>query len=103
QNRKPFICKGLRYFRFFVKCWGEPILPKSKRASKTVGKYGLMRERYLQEHKNDLYMSLYLSGRLTKHLLEINEQAQNQVDEVVSTMAKAEGCNEELKAKGQLK
>lgn len=80
-----------------------PDLELPKEDTTWVGKYGLMRERFLQEHKNYLYMSLYLSGTLTKHLLEINEQAQNQVDEIVSAMAKAEGCNEELKIKDQLR
>lgn len=80
-----------------------PDLELPKEDNTWVGKYGLMRERFLQEHKNNLYMGLYLSGKLKKHLLDINEQAQNQVDEIVSAMAKAEGCNEELKAKDQMK
>lgn len=80
-----------------------PNLELPKEDNSWVGKYGLMRERFLQEHKHNLYMTLYLSGKLTKHLLDINEQAQNQVDEIVYTTAKAEGCNEDLKAKDQMK
>ncbi|MEG0899973.1 MAG: TnpV protein [Anaerovoracaceae bacterium] len=80
-----------------------PDLELPKEDNTWVGKYGLMRERFLQEHKHNLYMTLYLSGKLTKHLLDINEQAQNQVDEIVYTTAKAEGCNEDLKAKDQMK
>ncbi len=68
-----------------------------------VGKYGLLRETYLKEHKNSRYMHLYLSGKLTEHLLEINEQAQAEVDLIVSQMAKAGGCNEELKVKDQMR
>lgn len=67
-----------------------------------VGKYGLLRETYLQEHKNHLYMSLYLSGKLNQHLLEINELAENQVDEMVSAMAKTNGTDENLKAANQM-
>lgn len=67
-----------------------------------VGKYGLLRETYLQEHKNYLYMSLYLSGKLNQHLLEINELAENQVDEMVSAMAKANDTDENLKAANQM-
>lgn len=80
-----------------------PDLELQKEDNTWVGKYGLMRERFLQEHKHNLYMSLYLSETLTNHLIEINEQAQNQVDEIVTAMAKAEGCNEELKAADQMK
>jgi len=67
-----------------------------------IGKYGLLRETYLQEHKNHLYMSLYLSGKLNQHLLEINEQAQTQVDQLVARWAKLNGCDETLKATDQM-
>ena len=67
-----------------------------------VGKYGLLRETYLKEHKNSLYMSLYLSGKLNKHLLEINEQSQSQVDQLVTHWAKLNGCDEKLKATNQM-
>lgn len=67
-----------------------------------VGKYGLLRETYLREHRNNLYMSLYLSGKLNKHLLEINEQAQTQVDEMVAHWAKLNGCDEKFKTTNQM-
>lgn len=67
-----------------------------------VGKYGLLRETYLREHRNRLYMSLYLSGKLNKHLLEINEQALQQIDEIVASMAKTDGIDEELKTSDQM-
>lgn len=35
-------------------------------------------------------MNLYLSGKLNKHLLEINEQAQTQVDQLITHWAKAQ-------------
>ncbi|AMJ40932.1 TnpV protein [Anaerotignum propionicum] len=66
-----------------------------------VGKYGLLCEAYLREHRNSLYMSLYLSGKLNKHLLEINEQAQTQIDKMVAHWAKLNGCDEKFKATNQ--
>ncbi len=77
------------------------MLPKEENI--WVGKYGLIRKNYLKEHKNWYYIHLFMSGKLNKHLLEINEQAQAQVDLIVSQMAKTGGCNEELKAKDQIK
>ena len=47
-------------------------------------------------------MSLYLSGKLNKHLLEINEQAQTQVAEMVAHWAKLNGCDEKFKATNQM-
>lgn len=67
-----------------------------------IGKYGLLRKSYIEEHKNHLYMSLYLSGKLNKHLLEINEQAQAQVEQLVTHWAKLNGCDENLKASNQM-
>ena len=77
------------------------VLPKEDNT--WVGKYGLMRKTYLKEHKESLYVSLYLTGELTKHLLKINNQAQKQIDLIVEQMAKTEGCNEALKARDQMK
>jgi len=67
-----------------------------------IGKYGLLREVYLREHRNNLYMSLFMSGKLNKRLLDIIEQAQTQVDGIVTAMAIADGCNEDLKATNYL-
>ncbi len=80
-----------------------PNLELPKEENVWIGKYGLLRERYLKEHKKALYMSLYLSGELNKHLVDVNEQAQKQVDLIVTQMAKTEGCNEELKMKDQMR
>ena len=67
-----------------------------------VGKYGLLRKSYIEEHKNHLYISLYLSGKLNQHLLEINEQAQAQVEQLVTHWARLNGCDETLKATNQM-
>ena len=67
-----------------------------------VGKYGLLRETYLKEHRNSIYMSLFLSGKLNQHLLEVNEQAQTQVDQLITHWVKLNGCNEIVKANNQM-
>lgn len=79
-----------------------PNLELPKEENVWVGKYGLLRKRYLQEHKSSLYVDLYLTGKLNKHLLDINEQAQTQVDAIVEAMAKAEFCDEKLKIRVQM-
>ena len=42
-----------------------------------LGKYGLMRQRYLEENRPGLYTRLMLSGKLMEHLQEIEQTAQN--------------------------
>ena len=42
----------------------------------TIGKYGMLRRTFLKEHKNSLYQSLFLTGKLNSHLAEIEKAAQ---------------------------
>ncbi len=67
-----------------------------------LGKYGRMRERFLQEHHNGTYTSMLLTGRLEKHLREIDQQAQEQVDSIVEQLKKQRGVTEQLKARDQM-
>ena len=39
-----------------------------------IGKYGMLRRTFLKEHKNSLYQSLLLTGKLNSHLEEIEKQ-----------------------------
>lgn len=66
-------------------------------------KYGLMRKNFLKEHKSGIYQGMLLSGRLTAHCLEMQEQAEQRMDTLTAQMAKAEGVTEELKASDQLR
>lgn len=68
-----------------------------------IGKYGRMRLHYLREQKHALYTGLLLSDKLNEHLHEVDEHAEKQVDEIVSAMAKADGTDEALKARDQLR
>ncbi|MDE6994973.1 MAG: TnpV protein, partial [Lachnospiraceae bacterium] len=48
------------------------------------------------------YTSMLLTGRLMPHLRQIDEQAQEQVDQTVAEMMKAKGVDENLKARDQM-
>ncbi len=63
-----------------------------------LGKYGLLRETFLQEHHPGTYTSMLLTGRLEPHLQEIDRQAQEQVDTTVAGMMQREGVTEATKA-----
>ena len=65
-------------------------------------KFGLMRKAYLESHRRGIYLGLLLSGELKKHLLMIQEQAEERFDLLVEQMAKREGVTEQLKAKNQI-
>ena len=66
-------------------------------------KFGLMRKSYLENYRRGLYSGLLLSGELKKHLLMIQEQAEERFDLLVEQMAKQEGVTEQLKAQEQMR
>ena len=66
------------------------------------GKYGSLRRDYLKQHKHDLWRELAGSGKLTAHLLDIDDTAQKWMDRMLPQMMKAAGVTEELKARDQM-
>ena len=65
-------------------------------------KFGLMRKSYLKNYRRGIYSGLLLSGELKKHLLMVQEQAEERFDLLVEQMAKQEGVTEQLKAQDQM-
>ena len=68
-----------------------------------LGKYGLMRCRFLQQNRRVTYTNLLTTGQLHSHLMEIEQTARNRMERIVTQMAQAEGVTEELKATDQMK
>ena len=67
-----------------------------------LGKYGMLRETFLKEHHHGTYTSMLLTGRLEPHLREIDRQAQEQADQMVSDLMKQNGVDEKMKARDQM-
>ena len=67
-----------------------------------IGKYGRMRKRYLKEHRDALYTSLLLSGKLDQHLAEIDQTCVERIERITADMARVEGVTETLKATDQM-
>ena len=65
-------------------------------------KFGLMRKSYLENYRRGIYSGLLLTGELKKHLLMIQEQAEERFDLLVEHMAEREEVTEQLKAQEQL-
>lgn len=57
-----------------------PNLTLPEEAKVHIGKYGMLRHKYLKEHKRGLYSSLILSGKLTQHLVEIDQESRDQIE-----------------------
>ena len=67
-----------------------------------LGKYGMLRETFLQEHHHGTYTSMLLTGRLEPHLREIDRQAQEQVERIVGNLKRLHGVDERMKANDQM-
>jgi len=67
-----------------------------------IGRFGLMRRHYLQNHRKGLFSKLLMSGKLNEHLAEIDQTANKRFLLITNQMAKAEGVTEQLKAENQL-
>ena len=61
-----------------------------------------MRERFLKEYHSGTYTSLILTGKLWKHLAEIDDACHERMDILIMSMAKQEGVTETLKAANQM-
>ena len=66
--------------------------------SRPIGKWGRMHREYLREHKPIQYNCLLLSGELWTYLADLNEQAQDRLEQMINQMKIAEGVTEKLKA-----
>ena len=79
-----------------------PMLELSETDRTPVGKYGLMRQQYLERDRPILYTNLLLSGKLMTHLHEIEQTAKTRMEEMMTLLKAQAGVMEELKAKDQM-
>ena len=68
----------------------------------TYGRFGRMRLQYLKEHRRATYINLKTSGQLTRHLNEIDCEANVMLRLLIAQMAQAQGITEQLKAENQM-
>ena len=78
---------------------GDYFIPDLELPEETrpIGKWGRMHRDYLREHKPIQYNCLLLSGKLWTYLADLNEQAQDRLEQMIDQMKAAEGMTEGLK------
>ena len=70
-------------------------IPKQEKI--TLNKYGRMRLRYLKEYKKDDYTLMLMDGTLNTHLKEIQETADNRVEQIISELKSKSNLIEDMK------
>ncbi len=82
---------------------GDYLLPNLEVPdSPKIGKYGMLRRDFLRKSHSGIYTGMLLRGSLNAHLEEIDRQATEMMDRLMSRMAQQEGVNESLKAAEQM-
>ena len=67
-----------------------------------IGRFGRMRKNFLKEHQPDTFALMLMDNTLTQHLIDIDRQANEQIDLITCQLAQSEDVTEELKAHDQL-
>ena len=62
-----------------------------------------MRRSFLREHQSSIYTGMMLSGKLNAHLQEIDQQAHEMVERLITQMAKQQNVTEQLKMSDPLR
>ena len=91
---------GLSYTLCGDYYWPDLVLNEEE---PTYGKYGMLRKQFLKEYRPIRYQNLLLSGKLTAHLNQIDQEVTEQVEVLMKQMAEKQGVNENLKRQDQMK
>ena len=67
-----------------------------------IGVWGQRHLEYIKHHRKGFYTSLVLDCKLNRYLADINKQAEEMFDTLISRYKTAEGITEQLKASNQL-
>ncbi len=85
---------------------GDYFLPNLKfpdeSAAFSIGKYGRMRKRYLENYKKVLFSKLLTTCTLDDHLSEVEKSCYKRMEQLVLQMAKTENVTENLKSVDQM-
>lgn len=74
-----------------------PNLVMLKQEKITLNKYGRMRLRYLKEHKKAEYTIMIMNETLNTYLKEIQETADNRVQQIISELETKSDLTEDMK------
>ena len=71
------------------------VAPKQEKI--TLNKYGRMRLNYLKEYKKADYTTMLMDGILNTHLKELQEMADNRVQQIISELKAKSDLTEDMK------
>ena len=79
-----------------------PNLSLPEHEKHTIGKYGQLHLDFLKKHRRGTYTTLLTECRLNEYLYEIDLQAAEMVEHLISELAEKQGVSEDLKAQSPM-
>ena len=79
-----------------------PCLVLNEANAQPIGMWGRRYLRYIKEHRQVLYTTLLLGGKLNSHIAQIDQQATERFDLLMKQLAEKEGVTEQFKAQDQI-
>ena len=79
-----------------------PNLSLPEREEHTIGKYGQLHLDFLKKHRRGTYTTLLTECQLNEYLHEIDLQATEMVERLISELSEKQGVSEALKAQSQM-
>ena len=79
-----------------------PNLSLPEREEHSIGKYGQLHLDFLKKHRRGRYTTLLTECRLNEYLYEIDLQATEMVERLISKLAEKQGVSEALKVQSQM-
>ena len=76
-----------------------PDLKAPEQSEEAITKYALLRDQHLKAQNKMVYNLLLLRGELKTHLLLIQQQSEELLEQLIKQMAEQEKVTEELKAR----
>ncbi|MBQ8302200.1 MAG: TnpV protein [Clostridia bacterium] len=79
-----------------------PNVPPPEQTDFQIGKYGRMHIDYIKQHRRGRYTTLLTEGTLNARLHEIDLEANQMLDTIITRLATERGIDENLKARDML-
>ena len=92
QNGITYELRGEQYYPLLE-------LPEQKE----IGKYGRLHLEYLKAHRKGYHTTLLMEGKLNQRLCEIDLEANEMLETIISRLAAERGIDEDLKARDMLR
>ena len=79
-----------------------PNLTLPQEENVTLGKYGMLRKKFLQEHRKVYFAQLIAKGELMRTIKQTETEAEQMMTQLTEQLMKSQGVTEELKEQNQM-